>query len=217
MSLKQELQAITRQIIGTSTSSIFLERCLAIIHESADDTESLLTAVEKVCKRLTLFIDQSLAQKVFVALKTKIEPVTSSSPSVRKYRRFNVSKIVSVTYNGSSCELGMQNISLGGMYIEMNSPFPKGSELEISLPLDIDNTIRLKGVVVFEKESHGDNMECSPGMGIQFKVMQGNEFKLLKDYLDRVSMEQCEENRSQYIEVQKPTAPPVAEFRRNNG
>ncbi len=195
VTLKQELRDITRQVIGTATSSIFLDRCLAIIHESADDTESLLTAAERVSKRLSLFIDQSLAQKVFAALKAKIDPVKSSTRFVRKYKRVSVSKVVYVTCNGRPHELFLQNISLGGMYLKMDNPLPKDSAIGISLPLENDITLRLTGVVVYTKEGHGDNSEHSPGMGIRFNVMHDDEFRLLGDYLDGLS-KRCDENKA---------------------
>lgn len=50
VTLKQELQAVMRQLIGTAASSIFLEKCVSAIHESADDRASLLAGATKARK-----------------------------------------------------------------------------------------------------------------------------------------------------------------------
>lgn len=196
MTLKQELQAVMYQLIGTAASSIFLEKCVSAIHESADDRASLLAVADKVSKRIALFVDEALAQKVFEALKTKIDTEKSSFRSVRMYKRLNVFKTVRVTCDGRSCELDLQNLSLGGMYVKTDNPFSKGSDIDISLPLENEKTLRLKGVVVQSKDSQGNTSKYQPGMGIQFKEMQDNEFKLLREYIEKLSIEDCHENKT---------------------
>jgi hypothetical protein len=76
MDVKDNLKNIIQKHIGEAVSSLFLEKSLAIINESADNKESFIAAADRIGKRIALFIDKGLAQKVFESLKVEIEKNT---------------------------------------------------------------------------------------------------------------------------------------------
>ena len=189
MSLKQELQTLTRQLVGSGASSIFLDKCLQTIEEAADDRRALLDASDRVGKRIALFIDQQLAKKVTDALRARLGSETESGgpPSwsyVRKHKRFTISTTVSVVCNGKRQRLETLNISLGGMFLKIADPFPRGSVLDILLPLSSGATLALKGVVVFPQD------RPPQGVGVQFREMPEGDLRQLKNFLERVSADQ---------------------------
>jgi uncharacterized protein (TIGR02266 family) len=194
VTLKQELQDVTQRLLGDGVSSIFLEKCLATIKDSADDRASLLAAADSVARRINLFIDQKLAERVLESFKAKLDSAAPASRAVRKHRRVNVSATVTVSHNGSSCALEMQNLSVGGMYLKTDTPFPKGSVIHMSLPLDKNQPISLKGVVVYSKDANGTTAKNPAGMGIQFEKIREKEFTILRDYLDNVCARHRVEN-----------------------
>ena len=133
MNVKSDLKKIISENLAKAASSIFIDKSLAIIDESAENKESLLAAADRVSKRIDLFIDTDLAIKVFDVLRQEIENRELTPGTRRKHVRVAVCNKVYVTYNGIASELYTVNISAGGMYIKTKEPFPVGSKVVISL------------------------------------------------------------------------------------
>jgi uncharacterized protein (TIGR02266 family) len=177
MGIKDDFKIIISERLAKAASSIFIDKALAIMDESADNKESYVAAADMIRKRIALFIDSDLAGEVFDVLNKEIEQKRLTPGTRRKHVRVTFFKIVHVTYGGTSHELQAGNLSEGGIYIETKEPFPFGSEVKISLPLEAGTNIQLNGVVV---HTNRDYSKHPPGMGIKFKEDGENELRTLR-------------------------------------
>jgi hypothetical protein len=183
--VKDDLKNIIKKHIGEAVSSFFLEKSLAIINESADNKESFIAAADRVSKRIALFIDKGLAQKVFESLKVEIEKESLLQGTKRRYPRVTFCKKVRVRYDGVHYELFSDNLSEGGMYIRTREPFPAGSELEITFSLGFGSQINLMGGVVYVTSPLNDSLKLPPGMAIEFKEIGDKEKEMLRGYIQK--------------------------------
>ena len=199
MPIKDDLITILREHLERTSSSIFLDKSLAILNESADSKESLMAAADRISKRIALFIDEGLARRVLEHLKAEIGK--GASPQVEKRRHIRVasSRKVLVTFDGSLYELNTENLSEGGMYILTNTPFPIGTKLEMALCLDAGTKIHLKGVVIYIKRPFSDLFEHPSGMAIEFKEMNDNDRRILEDFIKRASVQDIPEGKEETI------------------
>lgn len=184
MSIKNDLKNILRELLRTAASDIFINKSLEIVEESAENNESLIAASNRISKRIGLFIDEQIAKQVFESLKVEIERRMEAPQKQRMSERVNVSAKVRVICNGASVELIMQTISLGGMYIRTDDPFPVGTMTEILLPMETGSPIHLRGVVIYIKHSLSNTSTYPPGMAVNFRDMTAGELKALKDYIE---------------------------------
>lgn len=182
--IKDDLKNIIQKHIGKAVSSLFLEKSIAIINESAENKESFIAAADRISKRIGLFIDKDLAQTVFESLKVEIEKKILSHGTKRRYTRVAFCEKVLVRYAGAHYELDSENLSEGGMYIRTKEPFPAGSELEITFSLGFSK-IYLTGVVVYETSPLSDSYKLPPGMAIEFKEIRDKEIEVLRRYVKR--------------------------------
>jgi len=186
MDIKADLKNIIREHLAKAASSIFINKSMSIIDESAETKESLLVAADRVSKRVALFIDSDVAIKVFDILRLEIERRQLTAGTSRKHVRVAMCCKVYVTYNGTASELYTVNVSAGGMYIKTKEPFPVGSKLAISLPIKAGSHLNLKGIVA--------NIQCDigkqpPGMGIEFKEVSDAERQRLKEFVKKASLQ----------------------------
>jgi len=184
VSIKNDLKNILRELLRTAASDIFINKSLEIVEESAENNESLIAASNRISKRIGLFIDEQIAKQVFESLKVEIERRMEAPQKQRMSERVNVSAKVRVICNGASVELIMQTISLGGMYIRTDDPFPVGTMTEILLPMETGSPIHLRGVVIYIKHSLSNTSTYPPGMAVNFRDMTAGELKALKDYIE---------------------------------
>jgi len=194
MDIKSDLKNIINENLAKVASSIFIGKSLAIIDESAETKESLLTAADRVGKRISLFIDSDMALKVLELLSLEIENRELTSGTRRKHVRVPMCNKVNVTCNGTASELYTVNVSTGGMYIKTTGPFPVGSELVISFPLEKGSLIHLKGVVANIQTGNGKQ---PPGMGIAFREVRDDELKRLRDFVKKTSAQDIFENKEE--------------------
>ncbi len=73
MDIKEDLKDAIKERLNDVVSHIFLKRVFEVIDESANDKDSLISAAERVSKRVELFIDKSIAKELFEDLKMKID------------------------------------------------------------------------------------------------------------------------------------------------
>ena len=185
MDVKSDLKNIVSENLAKDASSIFIDKSLAIIDESAETKESLLAAADRISKRIALFIDTDMAIKVFDILRLKIENRELSPGIKRKHVRVAMSNKVYVTCNGTASELYTVNVSAGGMYIKTKEPFPVGSKVVISFPLKAGSHLHLKGVVANTQSEIGKQPS---GMGIEFKEVGDDERKRLRDFIKKATL-----------------------------
>jgi uncharacterized protein (TIGR02266 family) len=187
VAIKDDLKNIIQDHFGELTSSLFLEKSLAIIDESANSRESFMAAADKIYKRTELFIDFGLAKRVYEDLRAHIEKGDMQPGQRRRDPRVTWRRKVEVTHAGTSYELSSEDLSAGGMYLCTREPFPVGSPLRITLPLENEKPIYVMGTVVFAKSSSGGPSKNPPGMGIKFKGLGEEELRMLREYVERLS------------------------------
>ena len=185
MGVKDDLKKTIEKHLCEAVSSFFLDKSLAIINESADSKESLFAAADRVCKRITLFIDKDLGQRVFESLKAEIE----KEPLIQGTKRGRVTfcKKVRIKYDGTYYELDSETLSEKGIYISTKEPFPAGSELEITFSLGFGKQICLSGVVVYGTSPLSDASKLVPGMAITFEKIGDKETEMLRSYIQGAS------------------------------
>jgi len=199
MGIRDDLKNIIREHLEKTSSSIFLDKSLAIMDESADNKESLMAAADRISKRVALFIDEELAKKVLEHLEAEIGKSASPPGEKRRHVRVASSRKVFVTCNGSPHELYTENLSEGGIYILTNAPFPIGTKLEMALPLDAGTQIHVKGVVIYIKRPFSDVFEHPSGMAIEFREMTDDDRRILRDFIKRASAQDIPENKEETI------------------
>jgi len=195
MDIKDDLKNIISEHLVNVASSFFIDRSLSIIDQSADNKESFLAAADRLRKRIALFINADLATKVFDILRLEIENRDLTPGIKRKYLRVTLRNRVYVTYNKTPHELYTENVSEGGMFIKTKEPFPVGSEMAISFPLDAGSHIRLKGIVRSVQLSSDSVSGRQSGMGIEFKEVREAELKILRDFVTRTSTQDIPEGK----------------------
>jgi hypothetical protein len=169
--IKVSLKKILCEHLEKRSSALFIEKSLDIVDESADTKESFTAAADRIRKRIALFIDTDLAQKVYDDLVAFIENAASPQGVQRKYRRVPFEEKIVVMHKSTPWELISGNLSEGGMFIKTGDPFPVQSELEIRLPRGLGRVINLRGVVrsVMQRSaSVGQLEEVESGMMIEF-------------------------------------------------
>jgi len=197
MGIRDDLKNIIRELLGKTSSSIFLDKSLAILDESADNKESLMAAADRISNRIALFIDEELAKKVLEQLKAELGRSASPPGEKRRHVRITSSTKAYVTCNGSPHEFYTENLSEGGMYIKTNTPFPIGTKLEITLHLDAGTQIHLKGVVIYIKRPFSDIFEHPSGMAIEFREINDNDRRILRDFIKKASAQDIPENKEE--------------------
>ena len=195
MDIKDDLKNIISEHLVNVASSFFIDRSLSIIDQSADNKESFLAAADRLRKRIALFINADLATKVFDILRLEIENRDLTPGIKRKYLRVTFRNRVYVTHNETPHELYTENVSEGGMFIKTKEPFPVGSEMAISFPLDAGSHIRLKGIVRSVQLSSDSVSGRQSGMGIEFKEVREAELKILRDFVTRTSTQDIPEGK----------------------
>ena len=201
MDVKADLKNIVSEHLVKVASSFFMDKSLAILEQSAGSKESFLTAADRVSKRIALFIDTDLATKVFNILTQEIENRELTPGTRRKRIRVALCHKVYVTHNETPYEFYTGNISDGGVYIKTEDPFPAGTEVEISLPLEAGSHIHLTAIVAHARRHSNDISGYPAGMGIEFKDVSDDERRILRDFAKRASAQGI-------IEGQKATTRP---------
>ena len=196
MDVKSDLKKIISENLARTASSIFIDKSLAIIDESAENKESLLVAADKVSKRIALFIDTNLAIEVFDVLRLEIEHRELTPGTRRKHIRVAMCNKVYVTHNGIASERYTVNVSAGGMYIKTTEPLPVGSKVVISFPLEAGSHLNLKGNVANTQREIGKQ---PPGMGIEFREIRDDEKKMLREFVKRVSAQDILESKEEPV------------------
>jgi len=82
----------------------------------------------------------------------------------------------------------MANLSRGGLFMEMERPFPIGSEVQLAFLLPgINSVINAMGRVVWNYDIKKGTSHITPGVGIQFTGMGSDHKSMLEKYLEFLS------------------------------
>ena len=96
---------------------------------------------------------------------------------IRKNIRASYYGLTLVSYKGKVYELSSETLSEGGIYLAIKDPLPVGSEVTVTIPMDIMNKISVKGKVIYVNTILSAEKEFPPGMAIEF--IENDEDKLL--------------------------------------
>lgn len=120
-----------------------------------------------------------------LTVHTLHELVQKHLPFNSKRRKLRASMILSVSINDGVQTLALKATCLGeeGMFLELTTPYPIGTLLDIELPLPgMNNPLELKGEVVYVIDSSQQSLPH--GMGIKFKNLNRNISTQLTRYLE---------------------------------
>ena len=196
VAIRDDLKNIIRSHMGSAVSSLFLNKALSIIDESADNKESFISAAERISKRTALFIDADLAERLWEDLQARIKESASPQGRRRRYRRFPLYRKVHVICNGRSRVLYSEDISLGGIYIKAKEHFPRGSEVALTLPLEEGVQVHLSGVIVYTINESEASVKRPAGIAIEFSTRNNAGIEKLRSYLEKVSDQDVFEDRN---------------------
>lgn len=182
---KGALKNIIRGYLDKPASALFIKKSLESLDASPDNKESFIAAATQISKRIALFIDKNLAQTVYEGLMAAIEKLASPQGTKRRYRRVKFDKKVNITCAGKQYELDALNFSEGGIFIKAKDPFPAGSKIEITLPLELGRRIHLTGVVIHKRDPLGETSRLPSGMGIEFRNISEADAERLRSYVEK--------------------------------
>jgi len=125
----------------------------------------------------------------------------------RRFLRTPFNKKISLRHKGIEQELFAVSLSEGGMYIRKLDPFPVGSSVVITIPIDEVESLTLRGTVIYHKGLYGDMIKIAPGMGISFDELNSEDSTILRAYITELLARDLVEEQEE----------PIITFRRENG
>ena len=122
----------------------------------------------------------------------------------RRHLRSVWSKKVELVHNGTTHQCYAVNLSEGGIYIRKRDPFSVGAEVMVSLPVNSDDPLTVRGIVIYQKGLYGDMMKIAPGMGIEFQDLSPDVSAMLRDYVtDLLTEDVIAEQEEEIIAVER--------------
>ena len=155
---------------------------IPVVIVSADSTKETL----QTCRELGCAWYVSKPVKVDKIHEALEECLFSQQGKKRRHVRAPLNEKVIVIYNGTLHELYTESLSEGGIYIRKKDPFPVGSEVEVTLPINGGESLRVKGVVVYVKGLFGDVFTIPPGMAVEFRGVKDHEVNILRMYVEQL-------------------------------
>jgi myo-inositol-1(or 4)-monophosphatase len=121
-------------------------------------------------------------------IHSAMQMVLSGTSERRAFRRTEVK--MAITYqSGEEFKADYtRNLSEGGLYVQLSTPLPIGTNLQVDLALpSLQQTIKIQGVVVWaQNPSRGGR--GVPGMGIQFLAMEPGDREVIGRLVASVEM-----------------------------
>jgi CheY-like chemotaxis protein len=137
----------------------------------------------KECTALGCYDYLTKPVKVTALNKTLNSCITYTGGKQRKYLRTIYEKKIALTYQGETREHYAVSLSEGGIYVRRVMPLPIGTEVDVSLPLQDNKTLHLKGSVIYVKSISGDIFKIVPGMAIEFKALSLDDITMLRQHI----------------------------------
>jgi CheY-like chemotaxis protein len=101
-------------------------------------------------------------------LHTQIETCMQRADSKRDHLRAAFGKPVAVATSGRVGEYHAVTLSEGGIYLRMDDPFPSGTSVTVTLPVDGGQPLTLQGEVLYDKGVQGAQVSIDSGVAIAF-------------------------------------------------
>ncbi len=120
----------------------------------------------------------------------------------RRHLRSAFSKKIYLKYNGVAKSLYAVSLSTGGIFVRAMDPLPLGTDVEVTIPLQDDHPITLRGRVIYTKALYGDVIKISPGMGVEFVDIAETEKERVGLYVNKLLAEDIiDEQESSVITI----------------
>ena len=116
----------------------------------------------------------------------------------RRHLRERFIRKIPVSHDGRHYEFYSETLSEGGIYLRTQDPFPIGTEIGLTLPLE-GATMAAKGDVIYTKDLYGDYLDLPPGMAIKFKELTDADLRLLKGYVSDLLAKDLFESQEERI------------------
>jgi len=161
--------------------------------------ESSAETVE-ICRRLGCFDYLTKPLKVDKLHEVLQKCFFSQQGTNRRHIRIHCIRKALISYNGIEERLYTETLSVGGLYVRRQEPFPVGADVAVTLPLSDQKTLQVRGNVIYTKSLYGDFMTLPPGMAIAFKGLLEEQYQELKDYIEKMIVgDILEEQGEQFI------------------
>ena len=116
----------------------------------------------------------------------------------RRHLRERFIRKIPVSHDGRHYEFYSETLSEGGIYLRTQDPFPIGTEIGLTLPLE-GATMAAKGDVIYTKDLYGDYLDLPPGMAIKFRELTDAHLRLLKGYVSDLLAKDLFESQEERI------------------
>lgn len=108
---------------------------------------------------------------------------------IRKNMRVAFSGKVGLSHNGSSySDIPSVTLSERGIFLRINDLMPVGSEVIVTIPLDIGRGLKLKGCVIYRNDNTKGKGDTARGMAIEFRETDPNKLLLVSEYVKGLLM-----------------------------
>ncbi|MDX1764736.1 MAG: response regulator [bacterium] len=104
----------------------------------------------------------------------------------REHIRSAYTEKVRVACDGAVSEFHGDTLSEGGIYVRTISPFPVGTDMVLTIPVDAQGSVEVKGTVIYTKDRYGDLAKTPLGMAVEFHSLSDSDTTRLKNCLDRL-------------------------------
>lgn len=76
-----------------------------------------------------------------------------------------------------------EDVSEGGLFLATYQLKPRGTEIEVEFTLPDGHQVTTVGIVRWLRDTHDDNPDARPGMGIQFHALSGEDREAIQIFL----------------------------------
>ncbi len=130
------------------------------------------------------------------------ESLASVARSQRRNLRIALDQKVQVHAGAETRDFYALTLSEGGTYLRARDPLPVGTEIEISMTLS-EQSLRLKGLVIYHKARLPGVFKMEPGMAIEFREVTAQSAAFLKGVIaDRLAGDLIEEQDEEVLTIE---------------
>ena len=117
----------------------------------------------------------------------------------RRHLRATCDKEVGLRHRGKLQKFSSASLSERGIFLPLNEPLPKGTHVEIELPLSSAENMQLSGAVIYCKAQSNGSSSDSPGVAIKFSRLTGEELEILSALVEELLIGDYEEEQAESL------------------
>lgn len=137
------------------------------------------------------------------------ECIFSGSGARRRFLRSAYHRKVTVQNGLETYRLYAESLSEGGIFVRKIEPLKPGTDVEVTLPLGENESLLLKGTVIYIKDRIGDLYQTPFGMAIEFQEVSSEIGEKLNTYIKDLLAGDIVESQEETVVVTKnPPATP---------